>query len=570
MWAGSIRVIDWDRLFLISIIVLVFYLTAVPILVMILGSLQSGLPGSWTPLTLANYATALSDPNLYQAILNAVIYSVGGGAISFVLGTYLAWLTERTDIPFKGLIYGSVLVAMMIPGVLFTISWILLISPKAGLINIYLRQIFGLTQGPLDPYGMVGMILVSGIDDFYTPFLFMAAALRSMDPSLEEASITSGAGGFATFFRVTLRLMLPAALAVGLLIFIRGLEDFEVPALLGLPAGVYVLSTEIYLSVRRPPSNFNMAATFSMFYLLVAIVGLYFYFRLTRVGERFAVITGKGFRPRLTRLRSWRMPAALTALGIVAVAVYLPLAVLAWTSLLPWYEAPSWEMARAVTLKNFYWLFHDGRILVALRNNFVVGISAAAVVTLFAAAISWIVIRTRIPGRKVLDGLAFSALAYPSMVLGLALIWFYLTVPIPIYATLWILVVAYVTKRLPNSVRLCSAVMIQIQKELEDASAVCGATFLRTFCRIILPLLVPGLFVSFATTLMITFKALSLPVLLGHAGSELVPLLFFDLFESGQYPKVAALGTATIVIIAGVTFMVRVASQKLGVRPATE
>lgn len=560
------RILDWDKIFLLAIILVVLYLTVVPVLVMIVGSLQSGLPGSWTPLTFQNYVAAFSNPGLYHAIVNALVYSIGGGVISFALGTYLAWLTERTDLPIKGLIYSSVLIAMMIPGVLFTISWILLISPKAGLINVYLRQIFGSSEGPLDPYGMLGMILVSGIDDFYTPFLFMAAALRSMDPSLEEASIASGAGTAATFFRVTLRLMLPAALAVGLLIFIRGLEDFEVPALLGIPAGVYVLSTEIYLSVRQPPGDFNMAATFSMFYLIVAFFGLYLYFKVTRLADRFAVITGKGFRPRLIRLGRWRLPAAASTLAIVAIAVYLPLAVLAWTALLPWYGPPSWEMAQAMTLRNFYWLFEDQRIIASLKNNFVVGLSAAGLVTLFAAVVAWVVVRTAIRGRRLLDGLAFSAMAYPSMVLGLALIWFYLTVPIPIYATLWILIVAYVTKRLPNSVRICSAVMIQIQRELEEASQVCGASFLRTFCRIVLPLLLPGLFVSFATTLTITFKALSLPVLLGHAGTELVPLLIFDLFESGQYPRLAALGTATIIIITTVTFMTRVGSQRFGLR----
>lgn len=565
-----IRAFDWDRLFLSSIILVVFYLTIVPVLVMILGSLQSGLPGGWTPLTIKNYIAAFSSPNLYQAIANALIYSVGGGAISFILGTYLAWLTERTDVPSKGLIYSSVLMAMMIPGVLFTISWILLLAPKAGLINIYLREIFGFAEGPLNPYGMLGMIVVSGIDDFYTPFLFMAAAFRSMDPSLEEASTASGAGTATTFFRVTLRLMLPAALAASLLIFIRGLEDFEVPALLGIPAGVYVLSTEIYLSVRRPPSDFNMAATFSMFYLLVALVGLYLYFRVTRMIERFAVITGRGFRPRLVRLESWRTPAAVSALGIVVVSVYLPLAVLAWTALLPWYSPPSWEMAQSMSLKNFYWLFEEQRILSSAKNNFVVGLSAAGLVTFFAAVVAWIVIRTQIPGRRILDGLAFSAMAYPSMVLGLALIWFYLTVPIPVYATLWILIIAYVTKRLPNSVRICSVVMIQIQKELEDASSVCGASFFKTFYRIVLPLLIPGLFVSFATTLTITFKALSLPVLLGHAGTELVPLLIFDLFESGQYPKLAALGTATIFVIMGVTLLTRWGSHRFGLGSTLE
>jgi iron(III) transport system permease protein len=557
-----------DRIFLASIIVIVTYLTVVPLGVMVFGSFQKGLPGTWSPITLENYVRAFSQPSLYRAIGNAVIYSVGAGLVSFTLGTLMAWLTERTDLPFKGLIYGSVLGAMMIPGVLFTISWILLLAPKSGIINVWLMRLFGLSAPPFDPYSLWGMIFVSGIDDFYTPFLFMAAAFRSMDPALEEASISAGAGNLRTFFSITMRLMLPAALGVALLIFIRGIEDFEVPALLGIPAGIYVLSTEIFLTVRRPPTDFNLAATISMFYLLVALGGLYFYFKSTRTSEQFSVITGKGFRPSLTKLGRWRVPAAACALGLITLTVYLPLAVLAWTSLLPWYAQPSRSMLSLLTLKNYRWLTTDDLIVSAFFNNLLVGISAAFLVTLFAAVIAWIVIRTHMPGRHFLDALTFSSTAYPSMVLGLALIWFYLTVPIPIYGTLWILILAYVTKRLPTSVRMCSAVMTQIRKELEEASETCGASFLRTFRRVVLPLLVPGLFVSFVSTLTITFKALSLPVLLGHAGSELVPFLIFDLFESGRYAEVAALGCVTISVITLLTLGFRRVSQRLGLGAA--
>jgi iron(III) transport system permease protein len=397
----------------------------------------------------------------------------------------------------------------------------------------------------------------------------MAAAFRSMDPALEEASASAGAGNLRTFLFITLRLMLPAALGVSLLIFIRGIEDFEIPALLGIPAGIYVLSTEILLTVRRPPTNFNLAATISMFYLLVALCGLYLYFKSTRMTESFAVITGKGFRPSLTRLGWWRIPAASCALALIALTVYLPLSVLAWTSLLPWYAPPSWELVRMLTFKNYYWLISDALVLSAFFNNLIVGGAAAFLVTLFAAVIAWIVIRTQLPGRRLLDGLAFAATAYPSMVLGLALIWFYLTVPIPVYGTLWILILAYVTKRLPTSVRMCSAVMTQIRKELEEASEICGAGFLRTFRRVILPLLVPALFVSFVSTLTITFKALSLPVLLGHAGSELVPFLVYDLFESGRYAEVAALGCVTISVVTMLTLAFRGLSQRFGLGAAS-
>jgi iron(III) transport system permease protein len=329
------------------------------------------------------------------------------------------------------------------------------------------------------------------------------------------------------------------------------------------------LSTEIYLSVRRPPADFNLAATISMFYLLVALGGLYLYFRSTRLTERYAVITGKGFQPRLIRLGRWRIPALASVLLMIAATVCLPLAILAWTSLLPWYAPPSWEMVHALTLKNFRWLFSDELILSALKNNFIVGLISATLVTFFAAVVAWITVRSKARGRRLLDAVAFSATAYPSMVLGLALIWFYLTVPIPIYGTLWILVIAYITKRLPGSTRILSAVMTQIRGELEEASETCGASFLKTFRRIIVPLLVPGIFASFVFTLTITFKALSIPVLLGHSGTEMIPLLIFDLFESGRYSEVAALGCVTITIITVVTLLFRRVSQRFGLNSST-
>ena len=558
----------FEGLFLAAVILLVVFLTIIPLAVMVVGSLQSGLPGTWSPITFNNYARAFATPALYTAIGHSLLYSLGAGLLSFCLGTYLAWLVERTDLPWKSLVYGTVFSAMMIPGVLFTIAWILLLAPTAGLVNVWIMNVLRLRAAPFDPYGMAGMIFVSGIDDFYTPFLFMAAAFRSMDPSLEEASVVSGAGMLGTFFRVTLRLMLPAALAVSLLIFIRGLEDFEVPALLGIPAGIYVLSTEIYLSVRRPPTDFNLAATFSMFYLVVALVGLALYFKATRGAEKFAVITGKGFQPRIVRLGRWRIAALASVLVLMSVAVYLPLVILAWTSLLPWYAPPSWEMVHALTLKNFAWMLRDDLILTAVKNNFVVGLSAASLVTLCAALIAWIVVRTKTRGRHLLDGLAFSASAYPSMVLALALIWFYLTVPIPFYGTLWILIVAYITKRLPTSTRICSAMMSQIRAELEEASQICGAGFLSTFRRILVPLLLPGLFVSFVGTLTMTFKALSLPVLLGHSGTELVPVLLFDLFESGRYAELSALGCSTIIVISALTLAFRPFIRRYGIGPS--
>ena len=554
--------LDWRSLILIGTAGIVVYLTLVPLVMVVYGSFLDGPPGTKTHFTLQNYVRAFSNSTLGRATWNSLVFALGGGSLAFFIGCLLAWLTERTNTPFRGLIYGAVFTEIMIPGIIESISLVLLFSPKIGLVNLALMNLFALHEPPFNVYSMGGMIWAFGTGSFTTAFLLIAAAFRSMDPSLEEAAIMSGSGILQTLYQVTLRLTSPALMAAWLLLFIRAVETFEEAAILGLPAGITLLATEVYLSVREVPTNYNLGATFAMIYLAIAGAGLLLYFRATRHAEKYAVITGKGFRPFVMNLGRARYPCGALALFILSLVLGLPVLVILYASFLPWYGPPSASMFQLFSLDNYRWLITYDAILNALANNLIVGLGSASICVLLTSIIAWIVIRTNIPGRRLLDALAFSPIAFPGMVFGLSLLWLYLTVPIPVYGTLWILLIAYVSKYMPICMRACSAALTQVHKELEDASLMSGASWWYTFSRVLVPLILPGLFVGWVYVLTLSFKVLSLPVLLGHAGTELIPVLIFDLYEGGQYTQLNALGVAVVALVTGLTLLARRVSQR--------
>ncbi len=556
--------INWNTAVLLGVTALVIYLTLIPLMMMVYGSFQDGPPGTASSFTLNNYVKAFRNPVLYKAVINSLFFALGAGSLAFGIGCLLAWFTERTNTPLKELIYLAVFIEVMIPGILESISWVLLLSPTIGLINVYAKAIFGLSEAPFNIYSMGGMIWSFGVSSYTVPFLLMAAAFHSMDPALEEAAFVSGSGRLQTVHRITLRLMLPSMLAAWLLLFIRGIETFEVPAILGLPAGIIVLATEVYLTAREVPTDYNLAATFAMVYVLVALVGLYVYFRATRYAERFAVISGKGFRPVVMDLGWWRYVAAGACFLLLVVIAFLPLLVIVYTSFLPWYAPPSPKMFRLMSLDNYRFLMGYEIVLKAFRNNLIVGLGSASITVFLTSVIAWIVVRSSIPGRKILDALAFSPIAFPGVVFGLSLMWLYLTLPVPVYGTLWILLIAYVSKYMPVSMRACNAALIQVNKELEEASKASGASWWDTFKRILVPLILPGMFVGWAYVLSLTFKVLSLPVLLGHAGTEVVPVLIFDLYEGGQYTVLNALGVGVIIVVTSISLVARMVSRRFG------
>jgi iron(III) transport system permease protein len=256
--------------------------------------------------TLSNYTTAYSNPDTVTTFWNSVQFAIGGSLLAFVIGTALAWMNERTNTPMRQLFYALSIIPLIIPSILFTISWIMLASPKIGLLNMALQSMFGLESPPFNIYSMWGMIWVDGLHYSPMAFLLMSSAFRAMDPSLEESSVMSGAGVLSTLRRVTLRLVFPAIVATILTLFVRAIESFEVPALLGLPAGIQVFTSAIYQAIHQFPSQIGLAAAYSVFLLLLTSGGIYVQARISASASKYATVTGKGFRPRTIDLGRWR------------------------------------------------------------------------------------------------------------------------------------------------------------------------------------------------------------------------------------------------------------------------
>jgi iron(III) transport system permease protein len=555
-----------QSLILVGCTLFVLYLAGVPLLMLLYGSIRSapiGEPGA--TYTIQNYVKAYFDKEFYLLLLNSVYYALGTCTLTFLIGTFLAWVSERTNTPFKKLFVVMSLIPFIIPGILSTISWILLLSPKIGLINIVVRDLLGLNSAPFNVYSMWGMIWAESIHLYPLVFLLMSAAFRNMDTSLEEAALASGSSTFQTFWHVTLPLMRPAMFSLLLINFVRGIEAFEVPALIGVPAKISVFTTKIFLAIHQFPSDFGLAGAYAVTLLAISSVGVLLYGKLTRKEERYATVTGKGYRPRVIDLGSWKYLTLGISFLIFLLAVILPVFVLLWSSFIPYYGVPSRELMAKMTWANYQYIINYPLALTAFKNSFYLSVGSATLVMLLTSVIAWITVKTRLPGRALLDNMTFIPIAMPGIVLGVSLIWVYLTLPIPIYGTIWVLLLAYLTKFMPYGIRAASASMIQINKELEEASLTAGGTWFQTFRKVVLPLLMPGFTAGWIYISIIALRELSTSILLYSYNSTVLSIMAFDLWEGGQYTYVCALGVLMVLLLIAMAFTARKLGARIGI-----
>jgi len=560
------RYIMRPQFFLVALAAAVMaYLTLVPLVMLIYGSVKSGPPGAPGHFTAKNYLALFANWRLAGALFNSLVFSTGSSLLAFAGGLYLAWITERSNVPWRRTIYACVLVPMIVPGILTTVGWIILFGRRAGIVNIIATQFFGFDQ-PIEINNMPGMIWVQGTDQIPLAFLLLAAALRSMDPSLEEAAMVAGSGVLRTTYRITARVLLPAILAVWMISFVRAIENFEVPALIGMPAGILVFATEVYLATKNVPTDFGLASTFGVVYLAITALGVVLYLRWTAASEQFATITGKGYRPTVFDLGPWRKPLAALSLFVCLLIFIMPILVVVWSSFLPFYMAPSRNALASLTLENYQALWHLPLVQRAMWNSFVLGIASSTITMVLTAIVAWIIVRTQWRGKGSLDFLAFSPIAMPGLVLGIAILWLYLVLPVPVYGTLWILLIAYVTKYLPYGMRACSSSMLQIKKELEEASEASGATWSDTFRRVILPLLAPGFVAGWIYVITHSFRELSTSIMLYRSGTEVISIVLFELWDGGQYPQLAALGMVLVAILIVISLIARAIGARYSVQ----
>jgi iron(III) transport system permease protein len=513
--------------------------------------------------TLSGFSRAYGDNKIGHLAFNSLSFALGAAAISLVVGTSLAYLNVRTDVPFKGLFFAASVIPLIIPGILYTISWILLASPDIGLLNYAIEPVFGVQ---VNIFSLAGMAWVEGLHLSPIVFLLMVAAFRSMDPSLEESALMSGASRLTVVRKITLPLVRPAIVASVLIMTVRSLESFEVPALLGLQEGIYVFTSKIYFTLRNYPPDLAAAGALAVGLLAIAVFGVWLSNRLGHGHKTFQTVTGKGFRPRPLELGRMRPVMGAGIIVYFLVTVVAPLAVLLYTSLLPYYQKPSGDAFRSLTLDNYVELSDMHKATTALRNSLVLGIGTATLVMAFMAVAAWIVVRSRIPGRSVIDQLSFTPLVIPGLVLGLALSFVYLRSPVPIYGTIFILLIAYCTRYLPYGMRYAVTSMQQISGELEESAQVSGASWWQTFRRVLLPLMWPGLLAGWVYIFVVSFRELSSTILLYSPGNEVLSILIFEQFEDGNFTVLSALGVVMVLTLALLVSLAYKLGAKVGLR----
>ena len=500
-------------------------------------------------LTLDAFRRAYDAIGLGEMLLNSLWFVAGTTVLSIGLGTALAYLVVRTDLPLKTLVVALTVTQLVIPGVLYTVAWVFLASPRSGALNTLLEPLFG--PGTFDIFGLRGMVLVEALHTAPFVFLLMAAALRAMEGTLEESARVSGAGALRALRKITLPLLRPALYAMVLLVAIRALEGFEVPALLGIPRGVWVLTTGIWQSLTHYPVDYGAASAFAVSLLAVASVGIFLLFRLTWRGRSFQTMTGRGIRPRPVELGRWRWPVASLTLLYLAISVVLPLLVLVYTSTQRYYSPPTAETLSHMSLDSFARVLSDEATLHALRNTLVLAAGTATCVVVLAAIAAWLVVRTRVRGRGIVDGLSFAPIVIPGLVLGLALLIVYLRVPLPIYGTMWILLIAYVTSGMPVGMRFAVASTHQVGDELEESAHVSGASWWQTFRRVLLPLLLPALFAAWIYVFVASTRQLSTALVLYSPGNEVLSIRLWDQYQQGEFAEFAALGVMMTLVLVG-------------------
>ncbi|MBV9782676.1 MAG: iron ABC transporter permease [Acidisphaera sp.] len=500
-------------------------LVAVLVLPPLIAVMVTGVGAGFAPLR----HTDLVLNTLLFGLLTTLGALVTGGALALALGA---------GVPGRTLLERLVVMPLYLTPLLTAMGWNWLGSPRSGLLNLLLHAAFG-PHVTLDIVSPAGAMAVAALATAPLPFLLISDALRGLDPALLEAARVHGAMPARVFRRVTLPLLLPAGLAAAMLVFVQAIGLFSVPAVLGMPAGFYVATTEIYRLLESYPPRIADATAWGM--LLLAIAALLTFTQSALLGRRsFVTITGKAFRPNLRSPAAPGLRAALAWL-YVALATVLPLLALLWAASSAFVTA-DFRLMRFTAAHFAFVLFGYPKTWLAVGNSVLLGVLTASLVCLLGLAVSWVVLRARQAGRGVLDQLSMLPLSMPAMVFALGLLWVYVRVRLPIYGTIGILLLAYCTHYLPFGVRTSSAALRQLHPELEEAARVAGASWLRTMRRITFPLVQPAVLAAWVLLFVMAMQEVSSSILLYTSRSIVLSVAVFDLWENGNPSDVAALG----------------------------
>ena len=560
----SLRRLQLPSLPIALLILVVGFLVLTPLFLMVLNSFQIARPGAPIVWGLEGWVKAFTTPGITKAMYNTLTLAVTRQAIALLIGSFFAWLIARTDIPWKGTLEFLFWLSFFLPALPETMGWILLLDPKYGLLNQGLHYL-GIGHSVFNIYSFWGIVWAHMGGTVAVKVMLLTPAFRNLDAALEESSRISGASGRHTFFHIIVPVMMPAILVTTILGMIRSLEAFEIELLLGTPIGLQVYSTKIHELVTWEPPQYAPAmalSTVSLGFLLLMVA-----LQRSYISNRsYATVTGRGFSIRRTYLGKWRTPAFLLVLLFALVVTVLPTILLVagtFMKLFGFFNIPDpW------TLDNWRATASDPVLLRSMWNTLAIGLGSGLVGIFFYSFIAYVIVKTRYRGRGLLDFLSWLPWSIPGILLGIALLWTFLQTKIflPIYGTIYLLMIAMIIKSMPIGIQLIKSVLLQLGNELEEASKVCGGNWFDTFRRVILPLTTPALITVGLISFISAARDISTVVLLGSGKSRTLSLLMLDFAAGAEFEKATVVAVIIVAMVVGAALLARALGGQVGVR----
>jgi iron(III) transport system permease protein len=544
---------NWQPVVTAAVLVVVSFLVLLPLIFLVEESLNTGDALAFPPeeYGLGNYVAMFAED--LDVLTNTVSIAVMATVMAIAIGFALAWILTRTNVPGRGRLERLMELPYYMTPLVGALAWSVLASPKSGFFNQIWHSLGG--SGDLfNVYSMVGIAWIMALFEGTVAFVMIAASMKSMDPALEESARVMGASKLRTALTVTLPLVMPGVLGATLFVFAEMLGSFAAALVIGIPARIYVITTSIWDSTLSYPPDYGRAAAMGLALFVVMFGMLTFYRRLVNRGS-FATITGKAFRPRPMNMGG----LAWLLLGVcclyIFLAVVLPIGALILTSL---------QRFATVILDQAQWTFGNyrmalglGPVRAALSNSLLLGFGVATAGVVVMALLVWIIYRSQMKGRGAVEYLVMFPQAVPRMVFGLALLWAWLNIPIPIYGTLWLLALAYFTVMLPLGVRTLAGVVLQIDKSLEECARVCGASWGYQMRTITLPLLRPGILAAWLLIFMACVRELGVSVFLMGPNAKVIAPSIISAFSSSGTELTAAMAliqTASVIVALAILF----------------
>ena len=559
---STVRTLEWGCLLVVG------FLVGYPLFWLLLGSVK---PNPASPeFTLDAFVAIYEAEYMGEVLQNTAIMSAGVTVLSVLIGVPLAWIVGRTDTPFKNYISMIAILPFIMPPVVVAVAWAYLGTPRVGFVNVFWKWLIGTKEPLFDIFTMGGLIFVMALSLAPYVFIFTLTAFKNMDPTLENAAHVSGANQWQTTLRITFPMAAPAILSGALLVFIQSLEIFAIPATIGVSGGIYVFATQLWRMMIGIPPNFSHAAAMSIPILLICGLALWGQTKALGRSARYTTVAGKSFRPRLIQLGKLKFVALGFAGFYLLVSAIMPLCTLVYGTFISNRGRP--PVPEFLTLDHLREvLMGDGGAVIvrSIENSLLLSFMGATIGIALAAVVSYFVVRSKWKGRGVLDFLALIPVAIPGAVIAIAMLWAYIREPFNLYHTLWIILLAYITRFLPFGVKAVSNSITQIHEELERAAAVSGANWGIVFWKILVPLAMPGIVAGWIILFVSMMRELSASIMLFSSNNEVIGTILIQLYDEGLFSHVCILSLIIVILSLGSVALVRLITHRRDVEGVT-